>query len=507
MRARKAFRNTMWGLVYECVTLICGFIVPRLVLTSFGSQYNGITSAISQFLGVISLFQAGVSGVTVAALYKPLAEGDISQISIIIRTTERFLRRIALIFIVFAIIIAGFYPFLVSDEFEWAFAASLILVMSISTFSQYFFWQAYQLLLRADQQHRLIHIVNSIKTVVNTLLTVVLIRAGFGIHIVKLGASTVYVIGALFVYFYVKRKYNLVHNALTDNSVIKQRWDNFWQYVANFVTHNTDLVVLSFFSTVYSISVYTIYNIVVSSAINLFTSFSNGLNAAFGNMLANDEHVLILKRFRIYEQVVFALATFIFGVAFVMMVPFVKVYTKQVTDVNYVNYAFSYTMVCAALFRCLRVPYQGLVSAAGHFRQTRNPAFVEAAINISVSIALVIPFGIVGVAIGTLFAYVFRTVRYAVYMSRNIVSRSIWMFVKRLLLSAVCILMVFCAYSAIPFGEAVDYLTWAVQAIVISLITLTLIAIVELLFYRNDVVELVKMVKAAVKKKTVARST
>ena len=106
MRVKKTFNNILWGFAYQLVAILCGFIVPRLVLTSFGSQYNGVTSAVTQFMQVIALFQAGIGGVTMAALYKPLAESDPMKISIIVKSTEEFMRKIVLIFIVFTLLLA-----------------------------------------------------------------------------------------------------------------------------------------------------------------------------------------------------------------------------------------------------------------------------------------------------------------------------------------------------------------------------------------------------------------
>ena len=73
MRGRKTLKNTIYGLLYEATAIICNLILPRIILSSFGSQYNGVIGSITQFLNVIALFQSGIGGVTIAALYKPLA--------------------------------------------------------------------------------------------------------------------------------------------------------------------------------------------------------------------------------------------------------------------------------------------------------------------------------------------------------------------------------------------------------------------------------------------------
>jgi len=502
MRAKKTAKNIIWGLIYELVMVVCGLILPRLILMSFGSEYNGVTSAVRQFLQVIVLFQAGVGGVTMAALYKPLAESDIAQISSIVKTTEGFLRKVVLMFLVFIVIIACGYPFLVIEQFDWFFTFSLVLIMSLSTCAQYFFGRAYELLLSADQNQRIISIVNCFKIVINTAISAVMIYLGFGIRSVMLAAATVYVIAPLFVCAYTKRKYGINSNAVKDNSVIRQRWDNFGRQVAYFVSTNTAIVILSIFSNAFEVSVFAVYMLVISGVLGLFVPLTNGVSAAFGNMLAKGEHELVKKNLRIYEQVVFTAATFLFSVVIIMALPFFALYTSGVTDVSYHRPTFLYVLAAAYMFNCFRFPYEGIAVAAGHFRQIRNPSFIEAAINICISISLVSRMGIVGVAAGVLAAFVFRTVYFAIYVSRNIVLRTLWTFIKRLLLSCCCILLVFGVFTIIPLPETVTISLWILNAIIVSAVSFIFTALVETLFYRKDLKELIKMARGVLTKRT-----
>ncbi|HCR4211462.1 TPA: sugar isomerase, partial [Enterococcus faecium] len=152
MRTKKAFYNTTTGIIYQLCSIVCGFIIPRLILGYFGSEYNGMISSITQFLGWISILTAGVGGVTRAALYKPLNKNDNYKISGIINATDNFMKKIALIFLGGLIIFAIGYPFLLKNKFEWFFVFTMVLVLGINTFAQYFFGMTYQNLLEADQR-------------------------------------------------------------------------------------------------------------------------------------------------------------------------------------------------------------------------------------------------------------------------------------------------------------------------------------------------------------------
>ena len=49
--------NTLSTLLLEIVTLISGLIMPRLILSHFGSTSNGLVGSITQFLGFSTIVQ------------------------------------------------------------------------------------------------------------------------------------------------------------------------------------------------------------------------------------------------------------------------------------------------------------------------------------------------------------------------------------------------------------------------------------------------------------------
>ena len=64
--------NIISSLTLQVVTVISGFIIPKIILTNFGSSVNGLVSSLNQFLSYITLIEGGITGVVLANLYKPL---------------------------------------------------------------------------------------------------------------------------------------------------------------------------------------------------------------------------------------------------------------------------------------------------------------------------------------------------------------------------------------------------------------------------------------------------
>ena len=501
MRSRKALVNIFASLVAEIVSVICGFILPRLILSSFGSSYNGITSSITQFLGYVSLMRAGIGGVTKAALYKSLADKNNEEISAIINATDRFLKKVALIFGGSMIVIAAVYPLFVQEDFDWFFSFSLVLIIGFSTFVQYFFALTYQFLLQADQRQSVISYVQIASTILNTLLAALLIKLGAGIHVVKLGSALVFTANRLFLNAYVKRYYKIDKTVPPNNEAIKDRWDCFGLQVANFVNMNTDLVILTMFTNLLEVSVYSVYNMVVHGLRSALMMLGKNVGTAFGSMFAKNEIDLVRRNLLLYEQIIFFGANLVFSTTFVLLPDFVAVYTNGVTDVDYVRPLFSAILVLATLFNIYRIPYQTMAEVVGHFKQTRNGAFFEAFLNIAVSVLMVKSFGLVGVAIGTLCAAVFRTFQYEIYMATKLIQRSHWPMIKRMILSAATFAVVVFLSGFLPFDQPENYVQLLLKAIPVGLTAGITCLLVEVLFYLSDLKLSAKKVKNALKRK------
>ena len=175
MRSKKAVINTIINLLEEFVAVICGFILPRLILTAFGSKYNGLMTSITQFLSCAVLLRFGIGGVTRAALYKPLAQNNKAQIDAIMKATDLFMRKIGLILGFGIIVFAAIYPLFVSDEFEWLFTFSLFVIIGINTFVDSFFGNTYLILLQADQKLWVSSLLKTICYILNTIVIAILI--------------------------------------------------------------------------------------------------------------------------------------------------------------------------------------------------------------------------------------------------------------------------------------------------------------------------------------------
>ena len=483
-RSKRLKLNTISSLVFQITTLICGFVLPRLILGSFGSEVNGLVNSITQFLHVVAFLELGVGAVVQSSLYKPLADGDEKGISRIIASANKFFVKIALALLVYIVILLFIYPVFVNSSFDYIYTATLILAMSISSFAQYYFGVVDRLLLTADQKGYIQYTAQSLTLLLNTFACAVLIKLGASIHIVKLSTSLIYLLRPFFLRLYVNKNYKLDYKIKYDEEPIKQKWNGIAQHLASVVLDQTDVIVLTAFSTLTNVSIYSVYHLVIFGVKNLFLSLTNGVQSLMGEMLARKEIDNLRSFFDWTEWLLHTGTIFVFGCTGVLIVPFVQVYTKGVTDANYIVPLFAVLITVAHAGHCLRLPYNILILAAGHYKQTQSNYIIAACMNIIISIVTVKAWGLIGVAIGTLVAMLYQTIWMAFYDSKHILRSSISGFFKHLLVDVICVLIASIITYRIPL-RSVTYVSWVLLAIIDSLIWGTVIIVINLIFYKE----------------------
>ena len=493
-RRKKLQLNTLLGLLSQVTTFICGFIIPKLILEYYGSDVNGLVSSITYFLSFISLAECGIGVVVQSSLYKPLADHNEEEISRIITSSDRFFKKIGIVLVAYVGILFAFYPLLVNGTYDFWFTSSLVLVISISTFIEYYICLSYRVLVTADQSVYVLLALQIITQILITVFSVFLVNLGASILIFKLSASIILFIRPLVLSLYVKKHYKINKRIELTEVPIKQKWNGVAQHVAYVVLTNTDTVVLTFFSTLSNVSIYNVYFLVVNGIKMVISSSITGIQSLLGNMYAKQESDVLLNTFALYEWIMHTGVTFLFTCTSILIVPFVKVYTLGIEDANYIVPLFGMLISFAQMAYCIRLPYNAMVFVAGHYKQTQNSAIIEAFINVIISIACVFNFGLVGVAIGTLIAMIYRTVYLAIYLSNNIINRPFKHFVKHIAIDVCVILISFVATRFLEMQE-ISYIYWAILAIKVALITGVISIICNCIMYPNMVIKIFRKLK------------
>ena len=485
MRKKKALYSIVTNLILQLVVIIYGFIVPKIIISHFGSDVNGLISSITQFLAYITLLESGFGPVVKSALYKPIANKNKSEIANILKTAERFFRKIAIIFIAYIIILCFIYPIIISNKFDTVFTVSLIIIISISTFAEYFFGMTYRLYLQADQKNYIISLIQIFTYILSAIAIVILAMFNFSIEIIKLVSGLIFVLRPILQNAYVKKKYDINLNNANNNYLLKQKWDGLAQHIASVIHTNTDVTVLTIFSSLSEVSVYSVYYLVVRGIKQIAQSFSTGIDSSFGDMIAKNEHHNLNEKFELYEILYFTVITILFSSTIILITPFITVYTNGIKDANYIRYLFGILITISEYIWAIRLPYSSLTLAAGHFKQTQVGAWVECVLNIILSVILVQRYGIIGVAIGTIIAMLVRTIEFVYHANKYILKRNMLKSLKEILVLLLETILVVLVFNIIPLLSKISYLIWIINAVIVLFIVILITCLLNTIFYRK----------------------
>lgn len=487
--------NSISPLIYQVTTIICGFILPRLILSHFGTEINGLVNSISQFLGVISFLELGVGAVVQSSLYKPLADNDNINVSKVIASADKFFRKLGYILAIYIIVMLFYYPYLVKQSFGFMFTATLILAISIRSFAQYFFGIVNRLLLVADQKAYIQYVAQTIAIIINTIACYTLITFDCSVQIVYGMTSLIFFLQPYAIHLYIKKYYALDRKIHYDVEPIKQKWNGVAQHVAAVILSGSDTVVLTIFSTLVNVSIYAIYFLPMAGARLVIMSMISGIEALIGNLWAKQDLRELRKVFAWTEWLIHTGTTLIFTLTAVLIVPFVQVYTHGVSDANYIQPLFGILLVAANSGHCLRLPYNIMILAAGHYKQTQHNYIIAAVMNIVISIIGVKQFGLIGVTLGTLAAMVYQTVWMAWYNSKNFIQWPMRKFLKQMVVNAVSAASIFIVTGYFTL-TGVSYLEWIVLAIKVTACGIFVALLVNYIFYKEFVLKIAdKLIK------------
>lgn len=501
MRSKKAVINIITTLALQVIAIVYGFIVPKIIITSFGSSVNGLVSSITQFLAYISLLESGIGPVIKASLYKPIANKNKKEISDVLKASENFFKTISYIFIIYLLILAFVYPLIVSSEFGYFYTLSLVIIISISTFAEYYFGMTYKLYLQAEQKTYIISTIQIITYIFSIIIIVILAKLNCSIHLIKLISGFIFVLRPILQSIYVKKKYQINIMLSDKNYHLKNKWDGLAQHIASVIHNNTDITILTIFTSLVEVSIYSVYYLVIKGINSLMQSFAGGIDASFGDMIAKKEYDNLNKKFNMYEVFYFTIATIIYTCSIILIVPFVSVYTKKIVDANYIRPLFGTLLVLSEFLWAIRLPYSSITLAAGHFKETRKGAWIEAITNIVISVILVFKYGIIGVAVGTLIAMLIRTVEFVYHTNKYILNRNVFESIKKILVIIIEVLLIVFLSKYLPKINVVSYLTWIEYALLVGLLAVIVVLPINIIIYKKEFKEMINIIKNIFKKK------
>lgn len=496
-RSRAFMSNTFWSLLLQVVTLAVGFIVPQVIIKVYGSETNGLVSSLTQFVSYISLVEAGISAAAVFALYDPISRGDAKGVSVVVSSAKRFYYKSGFLFTVAALALAVLYPLLI-DLGGLSPSRVFVLVLSLCAtgFLDFFTLAKYRVLLTADQKNWVIQIATIIYKILYAIVVVVVASLGVSVEIVYLAAIVPIVIRSVVLIVYTRRVFPEVDFCADSSGFnLPQRWDALYLQILGAIQNGAPIIIATFVTDSLSmVSVFSIYLLVANGVRNAVSSVTQGTQASFGDVIARGQSETLRAAFSEFQVVSYTATAVLCSVAFVLIMPFITLYTSGIDGVRYYYTSIGFLCIFEVLLYHLKTPQGLLVIAAGMYRETRVQTTIQAALLLLCSTVLGLQWGVPGILAGVCISDLYRTVDLIFFVPARITGTKPRHTIK---LIGLCLLG--CLITCAPFMaigvSCRNWFEWLAWGVAVGVWGLVACFAMYALFARTEITGLVERVK------------
>lgn len=420
----KAIKNVVFGFGGQAIVIILSVIIPRIMLVNYGSDINGLLTTISQIFVYMQLLEAGIGQAAMNALYKPIAERDLLGISYVASVAQNYYRRITRYYAAVVMLIAVVSPFVLKTSVPRYIIFVIIILEGMSGVVSFYFSQTQIVILQADAKSYVNNAFSVVNKIASNVVKIVMASLGVNIIFLEIGYFVISVAKAVFYQAYFKTHYGWInYKAAPKSAQLKDRNAFILNEIAWTIFSSTDMIILSTFISTQAASVYSVYNLVFSNLNLLLNTVYSSVSYILGQTYykKRDEYVIVHDGF---TSVFLGAMTILMCISYNLILPFIKLYTAGVSDIDYINPSLPVMFCLVQIFSWSRFVTGSLTGIAGYAKQVGYISVIQAIMNIVLSVALVHKFAIVGVLAGTVIALPIKFIYCAYISDKYILKRS-----------------------------------------------------------------------------------
>ena len=221
MQKKDVVINLVVSAVTQIITLALGLVLPRLILLTWGSEYNGLLSSVTNIMSYLALLEAGLNTAMLQALYKTVGQNDREQTSIVVRTAQRYYYKISIVYAAMVVGIAFLYPLVVETAISYWEIVAIIVLQGLVGVINFAFRAAYQQLLNAEGKYYVISLITFLTTVLTYTAKIAAIKIFDSVIIMQVMSVFVILVQVAIYATYFNQHYKWINkNAQCDESLI-----------------------------------------------------------------------------------------------------------------------------------------------------------------------------------------------------------------------------------------------------------------------------------------------
>ena len=421
---KKLTKNIVISFCGQLFVLILGIIIPRVLIINYGSDINGLISTVTQIFTYMALLEAGIGQAARNALFKPIIENDKKEISYVASVARNYFRKLTLIYGLGVLILSITVPFILKSNVDKITICLIVLFQGFAGVISFYFIETQTIILNADGRGYVNNGINVINQIVSYVARIVLAFAGVNVALLQFTYLLI-TIAKVFVYRgYFKKNYGWIdYKIAPKKEKLKDRNAYVITELAWTIFSSTDMIVISTFIGTKVSSVYALYKMVFSSLNVLLNAVYISVAYILGQSFHEDKQKYE-ELHDIFTSTFLGIMTVLMSVSYVMILPFVRLYTNGVNDVRYIYKELPLIFCLIQIISWSRYVTGNLTAIAGYAKNTGRISLIEAMTNVVLSVVLVKRFGIIGVGVATVVALPLKVVYCAYLSDKKILKRS-----------------------------------------------------------------------------------
>lgn len=413
MRTKYATLNFIFGIINQILIGVINLILRKILIITLGIEYTGIAGLFANVLALLNLAESGFGTAIVFNLYKPIAEKDTKQIAKLMHFYKKVYTYIAIIVFIFGCATIPFLKYIISDTSLPMMEIIVYFILYLLNTVVTYFLSYKTSFIMAMQRQYIVVIVNVVIQIISGTINAISLIV-FKNYIIYICINILTTLACnVSVSYIVDKKYKFIaqeSGEITDyekQSIVKNVKALFLHKVGAYVLNSTDYIVMSAFTGLVSVGMYSNYVTIVAMLNQCITQFYNAIVPGVGEIIAEDSINNTNNSYKMYKLLYF-ISFLLFGFTsanlFSLVQPFITLWVGS----EYQLSTYIVIVIVANYYFCgMRNAPNSIKNAAGIYRQDVLSPVGESLSNLILSIILTIKFGMIGVLLGTLISGLF----------------------------------------------------------------------------------------------------
>lgn len=398
-------KNILYSYLSTILLSLLAMVCRTIFVYCLGAEYLGVAGLFTNVLGVLSFSELGIGTAINFALYKPVAANDTEKISSLLILYKKAYRGVALIVTVLGILLLPFLQYIVHTGIPMQEIRIFYLVFLFNTVTSYFVTYKTSYVSALQKNYILTSIQTIFSIIVNVVQISVLLAGGDYLFYLLVAAAvgvmqkivTVLWLNAYFPVLQVKTAQPIEEDV--KNSILRNVKAMIVHKFGDVAVNQTDNIIISVCTSTAMVGLVSNY-VTINSMVAMFTTALFGSTmASIGNLIAKESKEKVRKIFDEYDFLGFWIYGFVMIAFITLSQPFITLWLGKDMLVD------RWTMILFFVSKYLEglcVVTYNFKAADGRFNEDKWVPYLQAAVNLGVSVAALKLIGLPGIYVGTI---------------------------------------------------------------------------------------------------------